>query len=177
MKFWLGTFILAAIAGIVGFYATLMFIPVNEMRKAEARIAMVAGGKNIIRHGARATASFRSVVRPSPDQLYSACVYDLNDGPVRFSGPIPDSYWSLSIFAHNSDNFFVVNDSQLEEKTYDYALIYDGQLQPEGMPANKVITSPSKTGIALIRIFIDRDERAEDLDRIRRQGSCRSMAG
>jgi len=176
VRFWVSTFVLAVVVSITSFYATLAYIPINEMRKAEKRIATVAGGRNVIRHGTRATSKFRSVVRPSPDQLYSACVYDLSKGPVRFSGSIPDTYWSLSMFSHNSDNFFVVNDSQIEGQTYDYVLVKEGQRAPEGVPTNRVIVSPSKTGIALVRIFIDKDDRLEELDRIRRLGNCSSLA-
>ncbi len=176
MRFWLSNLALAVIIGFAGFYATLAYIPIHEMSKAEERIAAIAGGKNLIRHGPRATSAFRSVVRPSPDQIYSACVYDLGDGPVRFTGSIPESYWSLSMFAHNSDNFFVVNDAQIGEQTYDYVLIKKGELAPEGVPTERVITSPSTTGIALVRMFIDRDDRLAALDRVRQQGACRSLA-
>jgi len=172
MRFWASVLILAVVVSIASFYATLTYIPINEMGKAEQRIAKIAGGRNVIRHGTRPTSEFRSVVRPSPDQIYSACVYDLSDGPVRFSGSIPDTYWSLSVFAHNSDNFFVVNDGQIKGQTYDYVLIKKGQTAPQGVPPAQVIISPTKTGIALVRIFINRDDQLEELDRIRHQGNC-----
>ena len=53
----------------------------------------------------------RAIVRPSPDLLYAGCAFDLADGPLRIQATVPrDTYWSLSMFAANTDNFFVVND-------------------------------------------------------------------
>jgi uncharacterized membrane protein len=52
------------------------------------------------------TDTSRSVVAPSPDLLYAVCIFDVSAGPVRVSLRPPKSYWSLSLFDRNSDNFF-----------------------------------------------------------------------
>lgn len=174
MKFWGSMVILSALVGLASFHITLYYIPLVEMSKVEAQIAKAAGGKNLVRYGTRPDSSFRAVVRPSPDQLYSACSYDLSDGPVRFSGVIPDTYWSLSIFAHNSDNFFVVNDSEIATETYEFVMIPQGQARPPGYADTQIIESPSETGIALVRMFIDREDNLEELDRVRKLGKCDS---
>ena len=175
MRFWIVTALLAALVGVAAFYATLIWIPLDEMSKVEARIAKAAGGANIMRYGTRPDANFRAVVRPSPDQLYSASSYDLSSCPVWFSGVIPDTYWSLSVFAHNSDNFFVVNDSEVETPMYEFVMVEKGQPGPEGYSDAQIIESPSTTGVALVRMFIDREENLEELERVRRLGKCGSL--
>lgn len=175
--FWIAAAAACLIAGYGGYQYELRQIPVREMEKAEQRIVGRIGGYNIMTHPPRPTAQSRTVVRPSPDQFYSACVYNLEDGPVIFKGDAPtDSYWSLSFFAHNSDNFFVVNDRQLKEKAFHYTLIREGDEAPAGVDQDTIIRSPSRTGIALQRIFIDSDKHADMLDATRRTASCSSAA-
>ena len=47
--------------------------------------------------------------------VYSSCVYDLSAGDLVISGALPPEghYWSLSLYAHNTDNYFVLNDREL----------------------------------------------------------------
>lgn len=173
--FWIGLAVAALVAGYAGYRYELHQIPVREMEKAEQGIVGRAGGYNRMLHPPRPTAQSRTVVRPSPDQFYSACAYDLSHGPVAFEGTAPtDSYWSLSFFAHNSDNFFVINDRQLPHKSFSYTLIREGDMVPDGAPENQIIRSPSETGIVLQRVFIDKDSRAEELDAQRKSASCKS---
>jgi uncharacterized membrane protein len=55
----------------------------------------------------------RDVVKPSPDLLYALCVYDLSVGPVRISAKPSQGYWSIALYARNSDNFFHLNDREV----------------------------------------------------------------
>ena len=50
-------------------------------------------------------ADSREVVRPSPDLLYSGCPFDLSAGPLRVTAVMPDTYYSISAFGDNTDNF------------------------------------------------------------------------
>lgn len=173
-SYWIGVAVAVLLAGFAGYRYELQQIPLRAMEKAEQGIAARAGGFNRMRHAERPTAQSRNVVRPSPDQLYSACAYDLSSGPVVFEGTAPaDSYWSLSFYAHNSDNYFVVNDRDLPEASFRYVLIRDGEAAPAGVPSQQIIKSPSQRGIALQRLFIDKDEREGELDALRQTAICR----
>ena len=172
MKFWLGVAVTALGVAFGAYYATLYAVPYWEMRKAEAKIAARAGGINVMFHAPRPTAKSRVVVRPSPDQLYSVCIYDLSAGPIRFSGQIPDTYWSLSLFAQNTDNFFVVNDNEVDGPEYNFVLIRNGDRAPPDVAPANIIRSPTTRGIALVRVFIDDDAHVASIDKIRRQGTC-----
>lgn len=130
------------------------------------------GGVNAAYFPPRADATSRAVVRPSPDLLYATCAFDLGGGPVRLTAEIPDAgYWSLSLFAANTDNFFVVNDRTAGGRRVDVVLVRAGDAVT-APPGARVVESPSGRGIALTRTLVDREERAPGLDAARRTFRC-----
>ena len=56
------------------------------------------------------TANSRDVIRPSPDLMYSGCGYDVTYDPLVINTDIPSSYWSVSFFSQNTDNFATINE-------------------------------------------------------------------
>jgi uncharacterized membrane protein len=102
------------------------------------------------------TAASRTVVMPSPDLLYSVCVFDMTAGPVRISAnPKLQSYWSIALYAANSDNFFVINDRKADGRPVDLWLVSEaGTSDARPIPAAaQVVVSPSKTGFLLMRVL------------------------
>ena len=78
------------------YFVGLNAIPYGVMQIFKSRMASQAN-VNTIFHSERATDTARTVVRPSPDLLYSVCWYDLSKGPVRVvSGAPRDTYWSVA---------------------------------------------------------------------------------
>jgi uncharacterized membrane protein len=103
--------------------------------------------------------------------LYSVCAYDVSKAPLRISASVPDTYWSLSFFASNTDNFFVINDREVQANPADILLV--GPAMSYKNPGNaQVVTSPSSRGVALIRILITDENSIEELTEIQRQASC-----
>ena len=100
------------------------------------------------------TAASRDVVMPSPDMLYSMCVFDLSNGPVRVAAdPKLKSYWSIALYAANSDNFFVVNDRQADGAPVDLWLLGPDAKSSAAPADSKVINSPSTQGFLLMRVL------------------------
>ena len=103
------------------------------------------------------TAASRAVVMPSPDMLYSMCVFDLSKGPVQITAnPQLKSYWSIALYAANSDNFFVINDRQAGDAPVDLTIVPSGPVSyvaPIGGKGSKLITSPSTQGFLLMRVL------------------------
>lgn len=115
----------------------------------------------------------RRVVRPSPDLLYSVCVYDVSKNPLKISTGAPQgTYWSVSFFADNTDNFFVFNDSQAQGKPATILLIGQGQQIPPQNGATTVISAPSSKGLVLFRTLINDDARLAEIDAQRREARC-----
>jgi uncharacterized membrane protein len=83
-------------------------------------------------------------------------VFDVSSGPVRVqANPGLKSYWSIALYAANSDNFFVVNDQQARDKPVDLWLVSEGA-NAQGQtvaPGSTVVVSPSKQGFLLMRVL------------------------
>jgi uncharacterized membrane protein len=107
-----------------------------------------ASGTNAWTVADRVTPLSRAIVRPSPDFAYSACAYDLADGPLTLRVGSWHAYWSLSLYAANSDNYYVIDDREARNGV-DIALVRHRRNAPED--AARVVQSPSTRGIALIR--------------------------
>lgn len=155
MKHWL---VQAAIVLLLaaGFHVvTIWAMPRVIVHRVTGRMA-ASGGINRTFSQGLPTERSRAVVKPSPDLLYAVCVFDLSDGPLLVEGDLPGGYWSLSAFAANSDNFFVVDDRQIQGRHARYVLA--SEAKPAGLPAElaaaPVIVAPSASGVLLFRILV-----------------------
>jgi uncharacterized membrane protein len=154
-----------AVAAVVHL-GTVWYLPHFVMGRALAQM----GAANTIHHGRRADASSHGVVRPSPDLLYSSCPYDLSKGPLRVHAPVPTgTYWSVSAFDDNTNNFFVENDRQAKGGVVDFVLRGPGQ---HAQPRDTVVRAPSERGLILFRTLIDDEAKFAQIDAQRRQATC-----
>ncbi|NWG46765.1 MAG: DUF1254 domain-containing protein [Alphaproteobacteria bacterium] len=130
--------------------------PYYCMHAVEKRWLPLFGGWNKLGHAGRPSPRRRTIVQPNPDVFNSTCCYDLSGGAIRFKGPLPEDYWSLSLFAQNSDNYFAVNDSEIDGRFFDIVVHREGQRPPEGAlkGATHVVASPTTKGVMLVRMFV-----------------------
>ena len=166
-KYILGALIVAALAH----FAAIFAVPRVLMNVAMERIG--TAGANVWHTTGRVTAASRQIVRPSPDFAYSACVFDLAEGPVIITATPWDDYWSLSLYGANSDNFFVIDDREAHYGA-EITLVRKGTAHPEG--ASMVVESPSARGIALIRRLAPSPSTYEAAARIASEDVCASVA-
>jgi uncharacterized membrane protein len=160
----------ALIAAIAAHVAIVQAAPRIMMHVAIETLS--DGAFNTWQVGARVTPESRGIVRPSPDFAYSACVYDLSDGPVTITlGPWRDD-WSLSLYADNSDNFFVIDDREARNGAA-ITLVRRGRSAPED--AHRIVTSPSTRGVALIRRLAPTPEAYAQAAAIARNDVCAAM--
>lgn len=119
------------------------------------------GGINVALSAAPADATARTVVRPSPDLLYTACVFDLSNGPLHITAPVQASYVSVSGFAADTSNFFSLNDSEIAaeasgQKRINLLLVHEADTAESNdlnISTHRVL-SPSKRGLILFRSLI-----------------------
>ena len=145
-------------AGAILFFLTyrlvLHRVPIKLMEGAEKRLLSIRKtGPNTFHHGRAPTHTSRQIVMPSPDLVYSSCVYDLAAGNLVIAGQLPPEghYWSLSLYAHNTDNYFVLNDRELPARSFEIVVRSEGGgPSPAGVTT---VASPTRTGIALIRMI------------------------
>jgi uncharacterized membrane protein len=145
--------IAAVVLGFAAYRITLGRVAVRMMDGAEKRLLAVRdSGPNSFRHGRAPTHQSQRIVMPSPDLVYSSCVYDLAAGDLVIAGDLPPAghYWSLSLYAHNTDNYFVLNDRELPARRFSITVSRQGRAG--------TVRSPTRTGIALIRMIQRRQD-------------------
>src|SRR6185312_10462528 len=150
-----------AVAAVVHYF-TLVRAPGFIMNKVMMRMGEV----NHIHHQGRVTDKSRSVVRPAPDLLYSICPFDLSKGALHVTGKVPaGTYWSVSIFDSDTNNFYVKNDRQVKGSV-DLLITTPAQdvRRPKG--ATEVI-SPSVKGLVLFRTLISDEKSFAGVDAAR----------
>ena len=163
---WLATVLGVALLTHLG---SVWYLPRYIMGVAMDTVA-ADGGVNVFIERPLADADARSIVRPSPDLMYSVCVVDVSQGPVRIRAPASAPYTSVSVFAGNSDNIFVMNDRALAPgAAFDIWVSKPSQKVPVSAPSALLRT---ERGIVLIRRVVTDAERAKGIDALRREGRC-----
>jgi uncharacterized membrane protein len=146
------------------------------MWRTMTTIARVGHGYNTIAHARRPTATSRGIVRPSPDLLYSTCVFDLDaaGGALRVHARgMPRTYWSVSAFDDDTNNFFVENDRQAKGGV-DFIIAAPGHYVDTTLP---VVAAPSVRGLVLFRTLINDETRLAEIDQARRGAACEPFKG
>jgi hypothetical protein len=89
--------------------------------------------------------------------------------PIRLTAKVPtDTYWSLSCFQQNTDNYFVVNDRQIKSNPVEIVLARQGRQLPD-VGSAQVVFSPTDRGILLIRHLLTSDDKYQQLADIQKQ--------
>jgi len=170
--FWIAATILVAMIVHLG---SLYILPRVVMMRAFDRL----GAVNAMHVGRRPTAASRAIVRPSPDIVYASCPYDLTKGPLRVTAPvIHTSYWSISAFDANTNNFFVKNDQQTPADSVELIVVRHGQAWPKLDTAVErvILFSPSEKGLILIRAVVDDDKHLPAVEAALHQARCGTVA-
>ncbi|WP_397575472.1 DUF1254 domain-containing protein, partial [Sphingorhabdus sp.] len=108
-----------------------------------------------------------------PDLSYSTCVFDLANGPVLLDiEPVPDHYWSISIFDARTDVAAVRSDRDTGGKSARLALIRKGMAVPKGY---EPVALRYDKGLALIRILMTDAADFPTIDAIRRKSTCKQL--
>lgn len=165
-KYVTGTLLVAIVAHFAFIFAT----PRVLMSVAFDRLS--AGGSNTWTIADRVTPLSRAIVRPSPDFAYAACAYDLADGPIRLRVAPWHAYWSLSLYAANSDNYYVIDDREARNGAV-VTLMRPGTLVLNG--GGRAVESPSTRGIALIRRLAPTPDEFNRAREVARDDLCASF--
>jgi uncharacterized membrane protein len=172
MKVLRAALVFVAIAAIVN-VSIVAALPWLINRYVSHKIVTMSGGENIALAAPRADAGSRTVVRPSPDLLYTSCVFDVSGHSLRITAPVQESYVSVAGFAADTSVFFSLNDAQLQPdetgvKRFDLLLVRRGASHP--VTNARVIEAPSDRGLILFRSLITDDA---DVPRLRSEFQLR----
>lgn len=150
--------------------AAVLAAPRVIMRVAEHRIADQAGGQNSWLHSPRTTPRTQQVVRSSPDLAYSACAWDVSEGPVLITAPGWADYWSLTIYDGRTDNVLVENDRNAPGGAR-ILLVPDGGWSGY-VPQDAEVVEAGPRGVALLRYLAPTEEAFTRADAVRREATC-----
>lgn len=167
----LALFVLLALAANTATVASLPWlINTYVLHKVER----LAGGANRALPAPRADATARAIVRPSPDLLYTACVFDLSEGPLHITAPVQDGYVSVAGFASDTDNFFAINDAEVgPAKRFDIVIARAGF--PVDAPGAQLVVAPSDRGLILFRSLITNEAELPRLREFQAQQVCQPL--
>lgn len=167
---WCGATLLVAVATHL---LAVVAYPGFVMNKAISAMAQRLDDLGVV-HAPKPTDRSRQVVRPSPDLIYSVCVFDVSEKPFAISAPVPDSYMSVSLYAMNTDNFFVANDTEIEADGLRLVLTREPAGDyPETGPV--VVHAPSDQGLVLFRYFAGNAAQTDLINKLRRQIECKTI--
>lgn len=156
--------VVAAVAGAAGWFAALEVIPRYATDVMWAQFEKGGMKPNRLSPARIRTAKTAKVVADNADTLTRSAIIDLSDGPVVFTADVPadDRYWSVSLFAHNTDTYFVTNDRKTGPGPYRLLIRTKDQAAPQGVAVDDVAVSPSRKSFLIIRaIMRDRNDLAE----------------
>lgn len=158
-------FLIILLAAVFGYFATIFLTPYSIL----LFIKFNSGSKmNVPVFTEEMTDKDRHVVMPNPDFLYTACGYNLWGSAIRVSGKLPENtYGSIALYADNTLNYYIKNDRQAPDKSFDFILTRNKK-DIEKYPGKEVIVSPSGMGTILTRILIDKPENIEELKKVQR---------
>ena len=130
--------------------------------------------RNAMNFSPPTTVESRNVPRPSPDLLYSVCIYDVSKKPLLITCPLPQGYWSASFYADNTDNFFAINDMQAKSDPVKLLLVGKNSAISEAGDAITVRAQSDK-GLVLIRMLVSDDKSLPALIDVQQKAACRQL--
>lgn len=119
-------------------------------------------------HAAPVTPDARRIVRPGPEFAYSACVYELRSEPLHIHVPASPGYWSLSLYAANSDNYLTVRD--IDHRNGFDLLLSDAEVLPAG-----AVRAPGPRGVVLLRRLATDTAAWSAVTALRKEDVCSSV--
>ncbi|NDE01123.1 MAG: DUF1254 domain-containing protein [Gammaproteobacteria bacterium] len=101
----------------------------------------------------------RRIVMPSPDLLYATCSLDISTQPAQISANIDyPRYWSIALYADNSDNFMVRNDRQQGTQALRWWVVTkDAKYPVVAAPGVEIIEAPGSRVLLLLRMLLPED--------------------
>lgn len=179
-RLWFYRVLTLAVTALIAHLGSLWLFPRLVMHKVMAEVpALATGGGELAYFPPMTDHGQRRIVMPSPDLLYALCAYDLDRGAVRVTAdPKLPTYWSIALYAANTDNFLAINDREAAGRPVDLLVVPTaGAVPVGGLPAGaRIVVSPSARGLLLMRVLAaDYAARAAGYEAARRTLSCRSL--
>ncbi len=162
----------------IGLAVTLTVMPGLIMSRAMDRIEALGGETGSVRHAPQVTAENQTIVRASPDILYSVCLYNLSDGPLRIDAPWPadGNYASVSFYDSNTNNFAAMSDRDVRTQSTSVLLTPRPVSENADFVAERQFSAPTMTGLVLYRRVVNANTDLAAADAERRRFTCTQLS-
>ena len=103
------------------------------------------------------------------DLAIAVCPFDVSKTALTITAPLPQAYWSISIFGMEGQNIYTINDQQVGTNKFAATIVLDDESTDESTVRRGegiVIKSKSERGLVLLRTFVTdlaASKRAQDL--------------
>jgi hypothetical protein len=87
---------------------------------------------------------------------------------------VSDTYWSISFYQTNTDNFYVLNDRQAKSNPVDIVLVGPDMAVPRVLNT-QVVVAPTNKGVFLLRSLIEDEDKLGDLIKVQKAAVCRTL--
>jgi len=152
----LGLLVVAAAAHVLTVWALPRLIMAEVLRVTRTEGSTSADG---VLRPPPADHTARRIVMPSPDLLYATCSLDLSERPAQITANIDyPRYWSIALYAANSDNFLVRNDREHGARPLRWMIVSRDSGSPVPDTRNvEVIEAPGTRVLLLMRMLLPED--------------------
>lgn len=153
-----------------GWFVALDRIPYIATDRMFAGMRASGFETNVLRPPRLRGAKRNLVPMDNADTLTRAAILDLSAGPLLFTATPPGDaaeYWSVSVFAHNTDTVFVRNDTEIGAGgTFRLGIRLRDQAMPPGA-ADAEAVLPSETGFLIVRATMTDRTDAKGVERLK----------
>jgi uncharacterized membrane protein len=132
-------------------------IPYIVTDRTLKRMKRMGRKTNVLGHRELNNADNCRIPQAIADSMMSGCIYDVTKRPLRITSWMPeDSYWSISFYARNTDNFFIINDLEVRERFGDrVAIVLLGPKQTyQPRLGEIVLQAASRIGYIIVRMMV-----------------------
>ena len=152
---------------VVGVAADVAGGSISAAGAADSRgaAAAAAAGTPLV-----AAAALRSAARmPNYDFIYTMCRYDLSNGNLYVSMPVPedDRYWVVHVHNNNTNVVFKINNLEIDTDRYELLITND----ENNKSSIKTINTTNK-GTVFWRLLVNSADEISMLDNQRRSTVC-----
>lgn len=144
--FWI---VCTGLAAIALHLAYVLFMPGHEMGNLIQRFAAEKGRNDLaLLLPEEAQDYFKA---DYPEMITAACAYDAASGPITMDAAIPDSYWTISIYAAGGELLFTLDDRQAGLDRMRFVLTRAGEPAPAPDADAIAVESPQGSGLVLVQ--------------------------
>ena len=145
--FWIFCTALVALALHLSY---VLFMPGLEMGNLIQRFAAEKGSNDLaLLLPEEARLFFKAYY---PEMVTAACAFDVAAGPVTIDAAIPDSYWTISIYAAGGELLFTLDDRQTGLDRMRFVITSPGEEAPASLDGEAItVQSPHESGLVLVQ--------------------------